>query len=481
MEVRNKRLSDEDFFKERKEVLAEWPTGNEVDLDEAVDYQKSLPPNKNYGKKLEEAKQKGTIYPISGMGHTTVEQEAELLKYTQDSGPADLLAVSVDTFTRIHDYKAVERGIQESERTGTSVLNGFPVVNYGVAGMRKVFDALDVPLQSRFGAPDGRLICEILFAGGVNGMSGGLLVFFQYSSRVPFETVIRNFQYVWRLEGYYQEKGVLFSDVPYSGIGGFLTPPSAATAGNVLQLLLMAEQGIKCFTLRAGGNGCLVQDAANAKTIRKLAREYLDKFGYRDTTTSFLEASFSGRMPADPVRAFGHICVSCLCARVCGAQYTFTRSISEGRAIAIKDDLAQSYRCANTFINLLRDQKIELDSKAVDEEAEMEELEARAIIDKVIDLGDGDVAIGLVRGLESGVIDCSYPSHPSVPGKLMGLRDADGAVRWLDHGNLPFTRDILDFHKEKLAERSKKLGRPVGYGDLVNELISIGTGHLDIQ
>ena len=97
MEVKNKKLSDDEFFRQREEVLAEWPTGKDVDLDEPVAYQLSLMPGKNWVRKLEEAKEKGAIYPTSGMGHATVEQQAELLKYIQDNGPADLLAVSVDS------------------------------------------------------------------------------------------------------------------------------------------------------------------------------------------------------------------------------------------------------------------------------------------------------------------------------------------------------------------------------------------------
>ena len=60
MEVRNKRLSDEEFLKERQEVLALWPTGKEVDLDEAVEYHKTLLPEKNYALKVAEAKKAGT-------------------------------------------------------------------------------------------------------------------------------------------------------------------------------------------------------------------------------------------------------------------------------------------------------------------------------------------------------------------------------------------------------------------------------------
>jgi methylaspartate mutase epsilon subunit len=42
MEVKNKRLSDDEFFHQRKEVLAEWPTGRDVDLNEAVEYERRL-------------------------------------------------------------------------------------------------------------------------------------------------------------------------------------------------------------------------------------------------------------------------------------------------------------------------------------------------------------------------------------------------------------------------------------------------------
>ena len=52
MEVRNRKLSEEDFFKEREEVLAQWPTGSEVDLDEAIEFHKSLPPDKVLTRKL---------------------------------------------------------------------------------------------------------------------------------------------------------------------------------------------------------------------------------------------------------------------------------------------------------------------------------------------------------------------------------------------------------------------------------------------
>ena len=36
MEAYNKKISHEEFFREREEVLDEWPTGKDVDLDDAI-------------------------------------------------------------------------------------------------------------------------------------------------------------------------------------------------------------------------------------------------------------------------------------------------------------------------------------------------------------------------------------------------------------------------------------------------------------
>jgi methylaspartate mutase epsilon subunit len=60
----------------------------------------------------------------------------------------------------------------------------------------------------------------------------------------------------------------------------------------------------------------------------------------------------------------------------------------------------------------------------------------------------------------------------------MGIKDADGAVRYLTHGNLPFTPDIIEFHREKIAQREKRKGRKLDYEVLVNDLLSVSRGYL---
>ena len=56
MELKNKKWSEERFLEERKKVLGQWKTGEDVNLEEAVEYLKSLPEHKNFAKRLIDAK-----------------------------------------------------------------------------------------------------------------------------------------------------------------------------------------------------------------------------------------------------------------------------------------------------------------------------------------------------------------------------------------------------------------------------------------
>ncbi len=186
-----------------------------------------------------------------------------------------------------------------------------------------------------------------------------------------------------------------------------------------------------------------------------------------------------GRFPADPAHAFGMICYSPLIAVLGRTQICRLRSLDEAVGIAVKENSAASLRCARMFLNLLKDQKIDIfGNKEVKIEAEMMERETRAIVDRVIELGDGDVIVGAIRGFEAGVLDDPWSTNKCVAGRTMGVRDAQGAPRWLDHGNLPFTQDIVDFHKEKIAEMEKALGRKVDYDTVVADIWALSQGSL---
>ncbi len=476
--MQNKKLTEEEFFKERIEVLAGWPTGKDIDLDEAIEFHKSLPENKVWAKKMKYAREHGEIYAITGMGKATIEEQIELLAHVEKEGQADLLGTSVDSFSRQQNYEAAEKGIKESQKMGKSVLNGLPIVNHGVAGFRKVIDAVNLPISMRYGAADTRLIDEMGYAGGhTAGSTDVLMDFWHHHSKVTLESVFSTHRYVKRLIGYYEEHGVSLL-ASCQGLYGAGIPPSLQMAAIIVQLLTMAEQGIRNMRLHFATHGCLAQDVATSRVIKKLAYEYLNKYGYNDIDI-FLSVSFSlVQYPLEAGAAFAVTFMNTLMAKLCNAQSNDIRTIAEAKGIPTKEDTAYTFRTVKFMQNFLQGQKIEADKRELDLEISMAEKEVRCIVDKVLEFGDGDPVQGIIKAVKSGVLDNPFATNPASPCKVMGIKDSEGAIRYLNRGNIPFTDDIIEFHQSRIAEREKKKGRKLDYETLVSDLLAVSKGVL---
>ena len=69
IKVKQQKIDDVTFAKMRQEQLSQWPSGKEVDIDEAVEYHKKMPDSKNFTKALAKYKAEGKIglFPRSGV------------------------------------------------------------------------------------------------------------------------------------------------------------------------------------------------------------------------------------------------------------------------------------------------------------------------------------------------------------------------------------------------------------------------------
>jgi len=86
--------------------------------------------------------------------------------------------------------------------------------------------------------------------------------------------------------------------------------------------------------------------------------------------------------------------------------------------------------------------------------------EVRPIIDRVLEMGDGDVAIGTVRAFAAGVMDVPWSPNRHVRSRVMPARDADGCLRILDAGLMPLPKDVLEVHESRLRQRAARDGVP---------------------
>ena len=477
MDIQNKRISNDEFFKQRQEVLTQWPTGKDVDLEEAVAYHKSMPDSRKFGKKLLDAKRDGRTLVQPRAGVPVVEEHIKLMQYLEQYGEADLLPSTIDSYTRQNRYEEAENGIAESIRLGRALMNGFPAVNHGVAKCRQVIESVSLPMQVRHGTPDARLLTEITYAGGFTSYEGGGISYnLPYCKNIPMERTIKDWQYVDRLTGLYEEMGVSINREPYGPLTGTLVPPCVSHAAAIIEALLAAEQGVKNITVGYGQCGNLVQDIAAIRTLEELTDEYLKKYGYDDVQVTTVLHQWMGGFPADEAKAFGVISSGSLIAALAKATKVIVKTPHEAVGIPTMEANAEGLRCTKQVVNMLAEQTFQ--SANLELEKEIIRQETRCIVDKCFELGNGDIAVGICRGVQAGVVDVPFAPCRYNAGLMLPCRDNDGAVRILNMGNLPFTQDLKDFHAAKIEERAKAENRKASFQMVVDDVYAIGKGRL---
>jgi methylaspartate mutase epsilon subunit len=478
MTLKNEKLSNDLFHSIRKDVLTHWETGKDVNFEEAVAYQKSIPAEKRFANKLDAADdvQRTLTQPRAGVALPN--ELVDLLRHLEDEGEADLLPTTIDSYTRHNRYDEAQVGIDESVKNGRSMLNGFPAVNWGVQVCRDITSALKSPVQVRHGTPDARLLTEITIAGGFTSYEGGGISYnIPYAKKHPLDKTIYDWQYCDRLVGLYEEAGVTINREPFGPLTGTLVPPSISNAVAIIEALLAAAQGCKHITVGYGQCGNLIQDVAAIKSLRQQTEFYLAQHGFTDVRVSTVFHQWMGGFPQDESKAFGVISWGAAAAALSGATKVIVKTPHEAMGIPTKEANAAGLKASKQVVNMLADQKM-LNVSDVEVECDIIKEEVRLIMEKTLELGGGDIAVGTVRAFEAGVIDVPFAPSMFNAGKILPARDDVGAVRLLECANLPFSQQLKDFHREKLEARGKHENRAVSFQMVIDDIYAIGRGHL---
>lgn len=479
MKLVNKKWTEKQFLDTRKEVLSSWETGKSklLDLNFAIESLKKVPQHKNFAYKIAQAKAQGRTMIQPRAGVCRIDEHIELMKYLEASG-ADFLPTTIDSYTRQNRYGEAEKGIEESNNTNRNMLNGFPAVNYGVANCKKVFDAVNVPLQARHGTPDARLLAEIIHAAGwTSNEGGGISYNIPYAKNISLADTIQYWQYCDRLVGYYEDHGVSLNREPFGPLTGTLLPPSIANTISIIEALLAAEQGVKNISVGYGMGGNVVQDVAAIKALQKQTEAYLYKFGYKNVIVTTVFHQWMGGFPQDEDEAMGLIAMSSTVAALSKATKMITKTPYESIGIPTKEANARGIKTSKLTVSLLQDQAY-LDSRELNEEINQIEKEVDCLLDNIIKIGKGDSAQGIVGAFDQGIID--VPFAPSIynANKILPARDNDGHIRILEFGNLGFSDEIKQFHRQKIKERANFEGRQISFQMTIDDVCAVSEGRL---
>src|SRR6056297_215869 len=468
--IRDERIPSDELQRIDEEIRSNWPTGADVDFEEAIEYHESLPDAKRFADVLESA-DAPLLQPRAGVPR--LDDQIELLGHLKDEGGADLLPTTIDSYTRDNEYGKAQSGLEEARETGEDTLNGFPAVNHGVEGCRDLVEALDAPIEVRHGTPDARLLAAVTFAGGFQSFEGGPISYnIPYTKEHDLAETIEHWQYVDRLAGAYTARGVRINREPFGPLTGTLVPPSIAIAVGLVEGMLAATQGVRSVTLGYGQVGNLVQDIAALRALRSLGEEFLPD----EVTVTTVFHEWMGGFPPDEARANGVISLGGAAAAVAKPDKVITKSAQEFQGVPTKEANAAGLRTTRQLIDMMIEQDIDLGG--IGDEQRLIERTTMALVEAVERAGDGDVARGVVAAFDSGEMDVPFAPSDAAAGAVLPARDDDGRVRIFNFADLALPDDIKEIHKAKLGERAQSEGRDQSFRMVADDVDAISDGKL---
>lgn len=464
------------FESEREEVLCGWPTGREVNLKEAFAFHERLPVNKLFPVVLKDAKARGELLLQPRAGVALIEDHIRLLAYLEQY--ADLLPTTIDAYTRQNRYEEAGKGIERSEAAQRSLLNGFPAVNHGVGACREIIEAIGKPVEVRHGTPDARLLAEITLAGGFTSFEGGGISYnIPYAKNVPLERSIRHWQYVDRLVGIYEENGCQINREPFGPLSGTLVPPCICISVAILEGLLALEQGVVSLSLGYGQSGNMFQDIAAIRALETCADREFRNRGYERYDLSTVFHQWMGGFPQQEAKAFSVISFGAMIASLSGADKVIVKTPHEAMGIPTREANRDGLLATAGSVRMVRDLG-RLEHQMIGWEQEVIEMEVSQILRAVQELPYEDLAEKVVAAFECGFIDIPFSPSTQNAGRALPVRDDQGAVRFLEFGNIPLDDRIKKIHSERIRQRAVSEKREQSFQMVIDDIYAISKGYL---
>lgn len=469
--VRFARWDWDYFLAERKKVLELWPTGKEIAsesaLAETVAYHKQQPWYKFAALRNARAEEEERIQITPQVGHALVEHTIEHMEASEELRP-DRWYVLTDTYSRKGLFDKALDAVERSKRDGFSYLNGYPVAVHGVAGARALNEATKAAVGTDNNDEDARFNWEIGLAGGWTwGTIKSVEQLIQHSRDYPIDRMIHNQQYMDRLASFLTENGVPILRRASANLPGWDSLGFKVLV-SLIEVLLAAEQGLKHIDLSLGIGMNLVQDIAAIQSLKSLAREYLDKAGHRDVKIYSWTYFFLGDWPLARGQMNAQLAWNAAISALAGCNGMFIKSPDEATTTPTGAGFREAVELCGQIARLVAGQRLP-DGGDVILERQMIEMEVRNSLDTLLRLGEGDLALGACYGIETGVLDTMFSPYRKLKGKVKVVRDRRGALRYLDHGDVPLPQPVIDYHRSRIAEREKKESKPADLSWIIRE------------
>ena len=479
MSIVFKKIEEDIFLENREKFLDKHKNFDNFDLETAIRFHKSLSETKNFSQKIKKMKKIGKKLIQAYTKETLLEDIIENLENLSKVGQADILSIIIDSHTRENNYENAKRGLEDSMKANKSLLNGFPLITYGVKLCRKIVNDTQVPIQIKHSSQDARLLAEMSFLSGFSSLDGGGISHnIPFSKSVQVKSSIEKWRYVDRLVGYYEEKGVHINREIYSPLTATLIPPSISNSIQILETLLAVEQGVKNISIGVAQYGNIIQDIASLQALREQVAEYLEKFSFKDIEINTIFNQWIGGFPNDEMKSYSLISYGATVGAFSKADRIFVKNPEEYNKNSLSNTMINSLFLTRAILEIEECQDIKFNEEIVFEK-ELIKKETKSIIEKIFSLSENSsLEDGISRAFEEGIIDIPFAPSKYNLGKVMPARDLEGMIRYLDIGNLPFDNEIKNIHLEKLKARAEKEKRELDFQMTIEDIFASSEGKL---
>ncbi|MFH0246324.1 cobalamin-dependent protein [Streptomyces sp. HK10] len=443
------------FEEQREEVLAQWHTGHQaLSLEESA-VACAARANLAAAQDRAEREVRVLIHPRTGVAD--VAEQTELFRVLHEAG-ADVLSFQIDSLTRNNLHDQVELLLKESSARLDSFhgLNGFPLVNHGVAAGRTITAHFpDTPFQVRHSTRDPRLLAEITYASGVTAFEGGALTYNlpYYRDYSPRHSVPR-WMYVDRLTGLYHERFGITIDREFFGVlTAAMVPACIAVVSCVLEALLAAEAGVKSVSLGYAEQGNRAQDIGAIRALRRVGRRYLDRHGHEDVAVYSVFHQYMAAFPGDAEKSSALLRGSAVTARLSGATRLMLKTAVESSRIPSADNNAEGLFLVKSALEGPGAPPVPPEADA---EEELIVQESSAILDAILAQDAADLGERVALAVERGLLDVPFSPNLWNAGRAMSVRDCTGAVRFAEIGAIPLPEPVRRFHEQAMRSRLER-------------------------
>ncbi|HCI01845.1 MAG: methylaspartate mutase [Oceanospirillaceae bacterium] len=376
-------------------------------------------------------------------GFPTYKKQFALYEFFVNAN-VDVLPLTIDSNTRLNDYKTAARMLRLSEENDVDMLNGYPLVNHGYRTTRNMITHFNKPVSLRHGTPDARLLIEQAIASGIFDIEGGPITYLlPYSKNFPLDKAFLYWKYVERVCANYSQLNEPINRESFGPLTATLVPPAITIVIQLLEMLLSLEEGVKSFSVSFAQQGSMMQDIVTGHVLKKLARHYAEEIGCGDASIHLVYHQWMGAFPMDPNYAEQLISIATVIASMVRADKIITKTNQEAAGIPTKE--ANSETVANTQYSL----RILNGLPDITDEQEEEILtaEVMAIMEAVFNDPADTLWRKVFNCIKSGIIDVPFSPHIINHNQMITIRDDNKNIRIIKRGKVPIPDHCFDYEK----------------------------------